>query len=143
MFLSWQHSVSKRHAILEEAGGMVWLYLTGPNSTKPEGHCPAFATQPLADTIDWKVIEKTGAPPSITKDIASATAIIEHAKGSELSPMWSANGESVALIRGGEILCMIVAGAEQGYSRAIATPGPLGLPFDDVVAGKTFPTQRP
>jgi hypothetical protein len=142
LFISWKHPVSRRTAILEEMDGMVWLYLTAPNSQTPDRDCPAFATGPLADTVDWESIAKTGEPPKLTKDVASATALIEHVTASEFTTTWSSDGESVALVRGGEIICMIVAGAQKGHSRAIAKQGPLGLPFDEALAQKTFPARK-
>ena len=142
LFLSWQHPNSRRHAILEQMDGMVWLYLTAPDSLEPERDCPVFSTIPPADAIDWKLIEKTGHPPPMTKDVASATAVIEHPVASEYDSLWSADGQSVAVVRGGQMICMIVAGAERGHSRALSKESPLGLPFDDALASRTFPGFR-
>lgn len=139
LFLSWQHPTTRRHAILEQMDGMVWLYLTAPDSMKPDRDCPAFTTLPPAETVDWKLIERTGQPPPITKDVATAAALIEHPIAREFGPFWSADGQSVAVVRGGQIICMIVAGAERGHSRALSKESPLGLPFDETLASRTFP----
>lgn len=142
LFLSWQHPNSRRYAILEQMDGMVWLYLTAPDSMKPDRDCPVFSTIPPADAIDWNLIEKTGHPPPMTKDVASATAIIARPVASEYDSFWSADGQSVAMVRGGQMICMIVAGAERGHSRALSKESPLGLPFDDALASRTFPEFR-
>ncbi|MEQ1748324.1 MAG: hypothetical protein ABL974_02800 [Prosthecobacter sp.] len=139
LFLSCQSAASGRHAILEEQDGMVWLYLTASNATKPERDCPAFTTRKPTTSVDWEQIKKTGEPPSITQDVASCSAWVIDAKPAEFSAVWSSNGESVGIVRNGHIVCMIISGERFGHSRAIAKESPLGLPFDDDIARKTFP----
>jgi hypothetical protein len=99
LFLFWQHPTSRRHAIVEEDGRMIWLYLTVPDGMKPERDSPVYTTAPPAESVDWKQIQKTGEPPPITKDVASPTALLEHPVASEFSVVWSADGRSVGVIR--------------------------------------------
>jgi len=138
LFISWQNPVSMRYAILEELDGMAWLYLTEANSQKPIRDCPAFTTIPPIEKVDWELVKETGAPPPIDQSVASPTAMIESPGASDFEVSWTPNGESVALIRDNSIICMIVADAKRGHSRAIIKEGPLGLPFDEVLAAQTF-----
>lgn len=84
IFLSWRHPVSHRTAILEEIDGMVWLYLSLPQTTEPARDCPAFVTDTPPDSVDWERIKQTGESPGITKDIATEGALIEHPSPEEL-----------------------------------------------------------
>ena len=143
LFLSWKHPNSHRAAILEEMDGMVWLYLSQPDSTKPARDCPAFVTTAPPDTIDWKLVAQTGEPPRISKDVASDRALIEHPAATDFSTVWSLDGESVGLRHRGEIISMIVAGQQRGHSRALRSTSPLGLPFDDVLATSIFTSSPP
>jgi hypothetical protein len=138
LFLSWQHPTSRRHAILEEHDGSFWLYLTPPKSLKPERGCPAFTTKIQVETVDWKAIEQTGAPPPISMDVASKTCLIQQPLPEDFNVTSSSNGASIGLVHQGKIIAMIVAGEKSGHSRAIAKEGPLGLPFDDALAARTF-----
>ncbi len=140
LFLSWRHPVSHRTAILEEMDGMVWLYLSQPQTTQPARDCPAFVTATPPDSVDWERIKQTGEPPGITKDVAADQALIEHPSPEDFSTVWSSDGESVAVRHRGEIICMIVAGQKSGHSKAVAGSSPLGEPFDDSLFGSTFTT---
>jgi hypothetical protein len=82
--------------------------------------------------------ERTALEQRLQRSIAQ----VEHVKASELTSTWSRDGESVGLVRGDEIICMIVAAAQKGHSRALGKQGPLGLPFDEVLAEKTFPARK-
>ena len=138
LFLSWQHPVSKRTAILEELGCMVWLYLTAADTNKPERDCPVYSTVPLADKVDWIAVRESGAPPPLSKDVASSEAFVARPVAGQFEASWSSDGQSVALFRSGRCIAMIVAGVERGHSRALAVEGPLGLPFDEDLASATF-----
>lgn len=138
LFLSWIHPVSHRTAILEEIDGMVWLYLSQPQTTQPERDCPAFVTTTPPDSVDWELIKQTGEPPCITKDVASNRARIEQPAPGDFSSVWSSDGESMAVKHQGSYICMIVAGHNRGHSRAIEISNPLGEPFDESLFASTF-----
>ncbi len=140
IFLSWRHPVSHRTAILEEIDGMVWLYLSQPQTKQPARDCPAFVTATPPDTVDWERIKQTGVPPTITKDIATGRALIEHPSPEDFSTVWSSDGESVALRHRGEPICMIVADQKRGHSKAVGSSSPLGEHFDDAHFASTFTT---
>ena len=139
LLLSWQHPVSHRHAVLEELDGMAWLYLTNPGKLDPKRDCPAFATRPLTvEKVDMNAVSKLGAPPPISKDVASPEAVITGVVPGNLNTVWSEDGESVGLLYKGRIIAMIVSSATQGHSRALELASPFGLPFDEGLANLVF-----
>jgi len=121
---------------------MVWLYLTAPGTKRPERDCPVFSTMPLAEKVDWAAIRDSGAPPRLTKDVASSEAVVARPVTGRFEAIWSSDGHSVALLRFDRCIAMIVAGAQRGHSRALAVEGPLGLPFDETLAAATFPSLK-
>ena len=121
---------------------MVWLYLTAPGTKRPERDCPVFSTAPLAEKVDWAAIRDSGAPPPLSKDVASSEAMVSRPVTGKFEAIWSSDGRSVALLRSGRCIAMIVAGAQRGHSRALAVESPLGLPFDDALAAATFPSLK-
>ncbi len=137
LFLSWRHPVSQRVAILEEGDGMVWLYLSHPEVTRPARDCPAFVTAPPPATVDWERVRQ-GETPRIAADIATDRSLIQSPEAEDFGTTWTPDGESVALRYRGEIICMIVAGHQRGHSRAVSRVGPLGVPFDEPLALATF-----
>ena len=138
IFVSWRHPVSHRTAILEEMDGMVWLYLSQPQTTQPARDCPAFVTATPPDSVDWERIKQTGEPPGITKDIATGRALIGHPSPEDFSTVWSSDGESVAVRHRGEPICMIVVDQKRGHSKAVGRSSPLGEPFDEALFASTF-----
>jgi hypothetical protein len=139
MFLTCQHSTSRRHAIVDQSEGMIYLCLTEPESGRGVMVCPLYSTVPPPEAVDWELIARTGQSPPIMSDVASSEAVLANPVGSEFSAIWSPDGHSVAVVRGGRIVGMIVANATQGYSRALAKESAIGLPFDGALALRTFP----
>ena len=139
MFLTCQHATSRRHAIVDQSEGMIYFWLTEPESGRGVMGCPLYSTVPPPEAVDWELIARTGQSPPIMSDVASSEAVLANPVGSEFSAIWSPDGHSVAVVRGGRIVGMIVANATQGYSRALAKESAIGLPFDEALAMRTFP----
>ncbi len=139
MFLTCQHATSRRHAIVEQRDGMISLCLTEPESGRGVMGCPLYSTVPLPEAVDWELIARTGQSPPIMSDVASSEAVLTNPVASEFSAIWSPDGHSVAVVRGGRIVGMIVAKATRGHSRALARESAIGLPFDEALAIRTFP----
>ena len=142
MFLTCQHATSRRHAIIDQRDGMIYLCLTEPDSGRGVMGCPLYSTVPPPDFVDWELIARTGQSLPIMSDVASSEAVLTYPVASEFSAIWSPDGHSVAVIRGGRIVGMIVAKYTRGYSRALAKESAIGLPFDEALAIRTFPGFR-
>ncbi|HZX26516.1 MAG TPA: hypothetical protein VFF16_05580 [Telluria sp.] len=122
--------VSGRLAVLEDDGIMGYLYLSAAGSAVPIRAVVVYSRQPPVAKIDWSRISKTGDAPPISRDIASATAVIAKPNASELSFRWSRKGDAVALLRRGEPLAFAAASRIDGQSKAVVRASPLAIPWN-------------
>lgn len=130
IFLDEQHPASGRFAVFEVEGPSAWLYLSAPGDSRPEKDIFAFSTGLLVTLEKAMEIAHTGNPPPLAAKHASEQAVIADARPEEFFFRWSGDGESVALLRQGEPLAMIVANSERGYSKALGFPGFYGQPWE-------------
>jgi hypothetical protein len=128
-----EHPKSQRHAVLDEEGDVVYLYLTEPKAPRPAADVIAFSTGRLVTESEARKVAEQGAPPPLTVTSASKEAIVADLKASELTFEWKPDGESVCLLHKGRPVAMIVrvGRAFTGYSRAIAGEGSYGKPWSD------------
>ena len=137
IFISDVHPLSKRWAILDDNGNSAWLYLSVPGEQRPEKDAFAYSPVPPAATLNVEAINR-GEPPILPAELASDAAQISAADSAEVSFLWSADGESLALAYQDRLLAMIVAGSERGYSAALSQPSDFGLPWDEAVFEQWF-----
>lgn len=140
IFLEHQHATTRRLVVLEADDRCAWLYLTGPGVRKPEKDAFAYTPGPLTDSDRARAEAKDGLPPSLAADYASGRATIEGARSEDFTFRWSADGRSVALLRRGEPIAMIVSDSKRGYSKALSRSGPYGEPWDQPTYDKVFGT---
>jgi len=62
--------------------------------------------------------------------LASPTAVIRNPKASEFKFKWSADGDSVAVLRDGQPLAFATIKERFGYSRAVSITSPLANAWD-------------
>lgn len=129
LFLQSQHHQSRRYAILEDDGRMAYLYLTERGQRVPVRDAVVYTRAPLARAQDWASVRR-GAPPELSLDIASPSAVVPFPKASEFSFRWAPDGESVALLRKGAPVAMASMRHKLGHSRAVYVPSPLAKPWD-------------
>jgi hypothetical protein len=129
LFLSMQHPTTRRWAILEDDGTSAWLYVTGPDTLKPVGDCFVYSARPPAAEVpkDWF----RGSPPPITTVYASPTAYRPDLPLGQVAVTWAADGRAAAVFVGDEPVAFLIVGQLLGYSRAVATDGPWGHPWDE------------
>ena len=130
IFLESQSPVSKRYAVLEDNGKIAFLYLTAPGIRKPMKDAVVYIRVPPVEAIDWERIKKSGETPLLRKDLASPTAVIKNPKASEFKFKWSADGDSVAVLRDGQPLAFATIKERFGYSRAVSITSPLANAWD-------------
>jgi hypothetical protein len=70
-------------------------------------------------------------PPPIVKSFAGPGAVVDAPEHSVWQFRWSTDGESVALVRDGVVVALIVSGQRRGHSAAIAAECPWGAPLRD------------
>jgi hypothetical protein len=138
LFVEAQHPQSKRHAVLEENAGSVYLYLTTPGEPRPERDIIVFSTQPLVSEKVALARAEAGDPPPLAKEYASDNAILNGVKLDQLALTWSKDGQAVAIIRAGKPLAMVLMGKKRGYSKALRRSGFYGEPWDEALFTKTF-----
>jgi hypothetical protein len=68
-------------------------------------------------------------PPPIIKRFAARDAVVDAPERSEWRFRWSADGESVALLRDAAIVALIRSSQRRGYSAAILAECPWGAPL--------------
>jgi hypothetical protein len=127
-FISEQHSSSQRHAIFEDDGTSAWLYLTGPNGPRPVADVFVYNRQAPSDRVDKS---DRSHPPPIVKQFAAPDAVVDDPGRSVWRFQWSADGNSVALVRDGVVVALIRAGQRRGYSSAVVAECPWGAPLGD------------
>ncbi len=138
IFLESQNPVSKRYAVLEDNGKIAFLYLTEPGMPKPMKDAVVYTRVPPVDTVDWERIKKSGETPLLRKDLASSTAVIKNPKASEFKFKWSADGDSVAVLRDGQPLAFASVKERFGYSQAVNATSPLANAWDQARYSSLF-----
>jgi hypothetical protein len=135
LFLSVRSTVSGRHAILENDGFAVLLYLTAPNDTKPAADCFVYSVVP--PTEELVAPHGTSGPPILLRRFASEVALQPDVPANSHRFEFSADGHSVAVFIRGEPWAFIARDERRGYSKSISVAGPFGQPwgqqlFDDL-----------
>jgi hypothetical protein len=125
-------AASRRHAILADDGRTGILYLHAP-SDDPGRTAAVEATSFAFNRIDPIDVEDVPnyrpGPPPIAKGYASPDAICREPGGHEWQLLWSADGESVALLRDGVPWAVASVAERRGFSKAIQVAGPWGRPW--------------
>jgi hypothetical protein len=135
------HGQSRRNAFLVDDGCSAWLYLheAAPN----ERVCPPVAAVAFVfnhgPPIDHSELESyRGLPPPISADYASDQAVCSNPDAFAWSFLWSADGESIAVLRDDVPVAVIRASEKRGYSKGVSKVGPWGHPWSEVVFDSIF-----
>lgn len=140
VFLSEQHPVSYRWAVLEDDGLSAWLYLTEPNSEKPVADCWIYNRIPNRGSTE-SYLSRGIAPPAPSEYVGySALSITPN--GSSFRLMWSKDGASVALFADNIIMGFIAAGHDKGFSCNLKKAGVWGNPLDEDVYKSVFMPEK-
>lgn len=131
IFLQSQSPVSKRLAVLEDDGKVAFVYLTEPSIPKPVKDAIVYMRVQPIEAVDWERIKKRGDTPLLQRDLASSSAVITNPKAPEFAFKWSADGESVAVLRNGQPLAFASVKDRYGYSRAVSVTSPLANAWDE------------
>jgi len=130
LFLGEEHPKSGRTATFEDDGTSAWLYLSERKSPQIAADAWVFNRIPAPKSAD---IEKyRGGPPPAAKEYAGPRALCANPADHDWQFLWSADGESVAILQDGIALAMIAKGKGPGFSRHLKKSGPWGRPWDEV-----------
>lgn len=142
VFLSSQHPLSKRWAVLEDDGSSAWLYLTEKNSEMPLSDCFVYSPIVPLEKMPFEEIQKTGIPPPMIKEYASERAIILDPDPKDFEIQWTSDGEGVAIKHKNFPIAMIIGAKQRGLSKAVSKSGPYALPWNDQIYFSKFKNQK-
>jgi len=134
LFLSEQHPVSQRWAILEDDGTVAWLYLTEPGTPQPAADCWLYNRIEAPSELSFEPERVPVVPVMWT----SRTQGFEPPESGTVRFQWTADGDAVAVWFGQELAGFIVGPGQAGYSRFLRGACPFGLPLDVAVHGRVF-----
>ena len=136
VFISEQHPVSRRWAVLEDDGLSAWLYLTEPNLESPAADCWIYNRIESPESAE-SYLSRGVAPPA-PLDVAGEGALMNPADSFGFRLVWSRDGESVALFFGESLMGFIASGQKHGYSRNLRKSGAWGNPLDEALYCSVF-----
>ena len=137
IFFEERNPVSGRYAILEDNGTSAWLYLTPQSGKGIEKDAFVYSPIEPREVLNKSEIEN-GKSPILTKNMSSASAVIENATRDQLSLVWSENGESVAVLYEGSPVAMIVEGERTGFSKSLSKDSFFGKPWEQGIYDRYF-----
>jgi hypothetical protein len=125
-FISEQHPVSRRYAVLEDDGRTGWLYLTVGRESRPVADVWVYNRFAPTEQVEN---DDRSRPPAIVKRFTAGDVAVDDPGRFEWRFRWSADGEAVALLRDGVIVALIGRGERRGCSAGIAAACPWGGPL--------------
>ena len=135
LFLTSRSAASNRAAIVAEDGDSVWLYLTGPGSTRPERDCWLLNTPSAASEPDPERYRSEGLPPPAPAEIIDPKGVQKAPEPKRWNFLWSPNGDAVAVAVDDIVIGVVAVAEARGFSRHLLRSGPWGNAWDpDVVA---------
>ena len=140
LFLSVQSTVTGRHAILEDDGFAVLLYLTAPTDTKPTADCFVYSVVPPSEELVTP--HGTDGPPILLRRFASEVALQSDVPANAHRFEFSPDGHSVAVYVRGEAWAFIAHAEPRGYSKSISVAGPFGQPWSQQLFDDLFQFNR-
>lgn len=140
LFISVRCTASGRHAILEDDGFAVLLYLTRPTDTKPAADCFVYSVVP--PTEELVTPHGTQRPPVLLRRFASEVAVQADVPANSHRFEFSPDGHSVAVFIRGEPWAFTARDQPRGYSKCLSAAGPFGQPWSQELFDDLFPFSR-
>jgi hypothetical protein len=136
VWLSEEHPISTRRAIVADEIDSVWLYLTGPGGKPIEVDCWLWNRGPALDRAAWQThaarARARGGPPPAPKDVLRPDAVQGRtAVAATLRLQWNAVGDAVSAWDDRRLLGTVHAGERRGQSAGLAVECPWGRPLAD------------
>ena len=140
ILLSMQHLESKRWVIFEDDGDAGWLYVTGPDSLRPESSCFVYNRMQPPASIGREHPHEV-APP-VTRGYASSEAVVSFISEADLEVRWSPAGAAAVVLERGDPRAMVVVGEPLGWSKGLSRDGPYGHPWSPTNYERFFPSSH-
>ncbi len=129
LFLGERHPVSGRRGTFEDDGTSAWLYLSEADT--PRLIADAWAYNRVPPPALSQVGSYRPGPPPAAEGFAGPAALCADPSAYRWSLRWSADGDSVAVLRDGVALALIARACKRGYSRLLAKAGAWGALWDE------------
>lgn len=136
VFISEQHPVSYRWAVVEDDGLSVWLYLTAPDSEDIVADCWVYNR--IASSEHAASYIARGVAPPASSEVIGTDAFIQTINSLDFCLEWSRDGESVALLFNKSPVGLIVSGYKRGYSRNLNQVCAWGSPLNETLYHSVF-----
>lgn len=133
-FVSEQHPISRRWAVMDDNGAVAWLYLTEPNTQKPAADCWLYNRVEAPPVLRSARGE---APVVPATHVTNATAA-EPPDEKDVCFEWSPDGQSVAVHFEQQLMGFIAAEHEHGFSKNLSKEGPFGHPLNQELYEQLF-----
>jgi hypothetical protein len=118
-FVSSLSGASARQAVVEETGPSAWLYMSAANGEEPIAACFLYNTGREGE-----------GPPPLDPEFASEYRVRLPVTEDDVSIVWSAKGDAVAVRIHGEFVGFIGPDDLLGYSRSVRDDCGWAHPFD-------------
>lgn len=128
-FVSEQHPISRRTAVLEGSNSSIWLYLTESDTLRPVADVWVYNRIPAPPKAE--IAAYRGKPPPAAQEYTRASAMCEYPHTHKWSFIWSSDGEAVAVIVDSFATAFACAAQKRGYSRELVANSPWGNPWSD------------
>jgi hypothetical protein len=136
LLLSYFSDVSKRTAIVADEGDSVWLYLTEPETQRPERDCWLLNTTTAPASPDFARYREQGQPPPAPASIIDPDGVRTTPAPDRWSVRWSTDGEAVAVALDGNPIGFVRSSEQRGCARFLLRASPWGSPWDQDAASR-------
>ena len=129
LFLGERHPVSGRYGTFDDDGTSAWLYLSETDAPRVIADAWVYNRVPAPPMS--QVGSYRPSPPPVAEGFAGSEALCADPSAYQWSLRWSADGESVAVLRDGVALALIARAGRPGYSRLLARAGGWGTLWNE------------
>ncbi|EGR1599178.1 TPA: hypothetical protein ACMDUI_004556 [Vibrio parahaemolyticus] len=138
LLLSSYNEESERYAILDEYDQSGVLYLTKPDTQQPERDAVAYIQYAPISEETWKQKMRAGEPPKLHEGLVSEVGVIAKTAEQDFSFLWSADGNSVALLYKGAAIAFVTQSEKYGFSKAVVSDSPIVSVWDSEKFSELF-----
>jgi hypothetical protein len=126
------HPGSGRSVIAVDDGNCCWVYLT--NADKQGTVCPCWVYNRIRAPHPANLALYRGRLPPAADGFTTVAAVPDGLSADQFAAEWSEDGHAILLTVAAVGRLLLSAQERQGFSEALAKPGPFGLPWNEAKA---------
>ena len=123
LFLTEQHPISRRHAILEDDGTTGWFYLTAPDERRPIADVWVYNRHPAPEHSQQSAHSR---PPPLIHRLTTPESTISTPNAYRWKFRWSSDGGTVLLQRNELPIALLQATKKRGRTLHVTSDSPWG-----------------